>query len=81
MNLLRRLRKRGITAAEYADLLERQGGVCAICRDPNRALDIDHDHGDGLVRGLLCGPCNRGIGFMDDDAARLRAAIVYLEGA
>lgn len=37
-------------------LLSVQAPVCAIC---GRAAEvIDHDHGSGLVRGLLCRGCN-----------------------
>jgi hypothetical protein len=48
---------------EYAAMLERQHGVCAICGNPpkTRRLDIDHDHRTGAVRGLLCHRCNRGL--------------------
>lgn len=79
----------GITKSEYAALFAQQGGVCAICRQPERtshrkdgkpsALAVDHDHTTGEVRGLLCGSCNQGIGSLGDDAARLQAAILYLQ--
>lgn len=50
----------GITSAEYDALLKRQGGKCAICRARPRSirLAVDHDHGTGAVRGLLCSRCN-----------------------
>src|SRR5689334_21463066 len=32
---------------------------CALCRTESDRLLIDHDHTLGLVRGLLCGSCNR----------------------
>lgn len=82
------LRKYGLTVAEYDGLLVAQGGGCAICdsRDPRgRAkspyFHVDHDHGTGRVRGLLCAPCNTGLGSFGDDPARLRSAIAYLSEA
>lgn len=89
------LRAFGITLAEYDHLLDAQNGVCAICGNPpalalglrsrrqGRAvrprLVVDHDHETNEVRGLLCTPCNRGIGFLGDDPKRVRAALDYLE--
>lgn len=53
----------GITIEEYDRMLSEQDGLCAICRKPpiNRRLAVDHDHDTGLVRGLLCPPCNRAL--------------------
>lgn len=36
----------GITAEEYAAILEAQGGVCYICHKPpkSKRLAVDHDH-------------------------------------
>lgn len=50
----------GITGDDYATLLKRQGGKCAICRARPRSkrLAVDHDHKSGAVRGLLCSRCN-----------------------
>lgn len=84
-----RLHYYGITAAQYDAMLERQGGGCAICGEQctsGRRLAIDHDHtccpGDKTcgkcVRGLLCGPCNQGIGKLKDSPRLLIAAASYL---
>lgn len=76
----------GITAGEYDELLAAQGGGCAICGgiDPGNStrcaevLHVDHDHVTGVIRGLLCGPCNRALGQAGDDPDRLLAMAVYL---
>lgn len=77
--------KYGITPETYDEMLEAQGGVCAICRQPpdrgRMFLDVDHCHESGRVRGLLCSGCNRAIGLMGEDAERLRAAAAYVEAA
>ena len=79
------LKRYGLSLADYDRLLEQQAGGCAICggvtmwRGEGR-LSVDHDHETGEVRGLLCSPCNTGLGHFHDDAERLRRAIIYLEG-
>lgn len=74
----------GINDADYDTLFEAQGGKCAICGSADsgrkgQPLFVDHDHSTGKVRGLLCWPCNRGLGFLGDDAEGVRKALVYLE--
>ena len=74
-------RKFGITPETYNEMLEAQGGVCAICGRPPRdniSLHVDHEHGTGRVRGLLCFRCNNALGDFDDDPVLLRQAIEYL---
>jgi hypothetical protein len=77
-----RLRQQyGITAEAVATMLAAQNGRCAICPTDITAPTkhhVDHDHGTGAVRGLLCVSCNRGLGFFRDDARLLSAAISYL---
>lgn len=74
-------RKYGMTMAEYDALLERQGGVCAICGRPPRddiSLHVDHEHETGAIRGLLCFRCNNAVGDFDDDPVVLQRAGDYL---
>jgi hypothetical protein len=74
-----RLRSRHLLEHERDALLAAQDGRCAICRNADkRALSIDHAHGTGRVRGLLCRRCNLGLGCFGDDIAFLEAAITYL---
>jgi len=54
------------------------GHRCAICRRSARRLAVDHDHQTNVVRGLLCTPCNQGLGMFRDSVALLRGAIAYL---
>lgn len=78
----------GLRGVDVRDMLAMQDGKCAIClralifdsgvNDIN-ALHVDHCHSTGAVRGLLCGPCNRGLGLFNDDIAKLRKAADYLE--
>jgi len=86
------LKTYGITPEEYAALLVKQGGVCAICKEPPKTrnningkpgihrLCVDHDHVTGAVRGLLCHSCNVGLAQYSDRPDLLRAAASYIEG-
>jgi|SRR5271166_143719 len=72
----------GMSKEDYDDMLEGQGGVCAICKQvcsTGRALAVDHDHQTGIVRALLCRDCNIALGLMKDKPALLRTAANYLE--
>ena len=72
----------GLTADEYKELLVAQKGVCAIClRYPrSKRLAVDHHHGSGAVRGLLCKACNRDVlGHLRDDVGALLRAVSYIE--
>lgn len=74
------LNKYGITSEDYERMLAEQNGVCAICGGPPegsrwKQFHVDHCHTTGRVRGLLCGRCNRGMGYLcDDPEIALRAA-------
>jgi RNA polymerase subunit RPABC4/transcription elongation factor Spt4 len=72
-----------LTPDDYDAMLEKQGGVCAVCKggnDSNRwsRLVVDHDHENGKVRGLLCDTCNRAIGLMKDNPLLVFGAYRYL---
>jgi Autographiviridae endonuclease VII len=76
----------GISPEEYDHLLETQDGVCAICgaapfskRAAGRRLAVDHQHGTGEVRRLLCANCNRALGLFADSPEWLRRAADYVE--
>lgn len=78
--------KYGITPEIFAEMLEAQSGVCAICggtdlEQSRKHLSVDHDHITGAVRGLLCDRCNRGIGLFRDDPDALESAAAYLRKA
>ena len=79
-----RVKSYGMSLEQYDKLLAAQNGGCAICGSKeaktkrNGRFCIDHDHKTGELRGLLCAPCNRGIGLLADDPERLKAASDYL---
>jgi endogenous inhibitor of DNA gyrase (YacG/DUF329 family) len=79
----RRRRDYGIEPEQYEALLVAQNSVCAICKNNRsaRPLGVDHNHTTGAVRGLLCGPCNAGLGLFGDNPGWLLAAVSYLGAA
>jgi hypothetical protein len=52
----------GLTPEQYDEMLEAQGGVCAICGGisggKRKRLFVDHSHDTGAVRALICIRCN-----------------------
>lgn len=74
----RRLRY-GITEAQFLAMLDAQDNRCAICKTELAWPVVDHDHQTGRVRGVLCNPCNRGLGQFGDDVSRLESAAAYLK--
>lgn len=84
------LRKYGLTMEKYESLLADQGGKCAICRQPSPKYHVDHDHSccprklrscGKCVRGLLCSPCNTGLGHFKDNPIVVSVAAGYLAKA
>lgn len=82
-------RQYGLTMFDYMRMLEAQGGLCAICQQPEMLvfkktgevmnLAVDHCHKTGRVRGLLCRRCNQVLGRMEDNPEWLKRMIDYLE--
>ena len=86
------LRKYGLTAADWYLLLDRQGGVCAVCKKvpTTGRLCVDHYHVKGwkkmpearrklYVRGLLCFFCNRYYVGKSITIEKARNVVAYLE--
>lgn len=69
-----------LSLEDYNKILTDQNGVCAICLQPQKEkLHVDHCHTTNIVRGLLCGNCNRALGLMKDNIDFLSKAIKYLQ--
>lgn len=86
--LARTLERAGLSIDWY----DRQPKICGICKSPepgSKGWHIDHDHSccpagiragcANCIRGLLCNRCNLGLGHFEDDVARLKAAVRWLE--
>ncbi|WP_461056554.1 endonuclease VII domain-containing protein [Streptomyces pseudoechinosporeus] len=72
-------RKCGITEAERDEMIASQMGLCVICLKAP-AVQVDHCHKTGRVRGVLCFNCNSGLGLLRDDPEAMNRAADYLEG-
>ena len=74
--LKRLYRTYGLTTASYTAMFEKQQYKCAICEKEvtphTRLSHVDHDHETGKIRGILCHPCNIGLGFVEKDGGKFR---------
>lgn len=81
-----------INKEDFDKMFADQGKVCAICQSPDpggswNQWAIDHDHAccSGVkscgkcIRGILCIPCNHGLGSFRDSPTSLRTAADYLD--
>lgn len=83
-------KKYGLDETDFDRMFDEQGGKCKICgteilkvgssSEIVKIACIDHCHETGKVRGLLCRPCNTGLGNFKDNTSYLLGAIKYLEG-
>jgi len=75
-----RVRKYGITPAQYRQMLAAQDGRCKICAilfGDAKSRDgcvVDHDHDTGKIRALLCQTCNNILGWVEK-----RSGVDHLE--
>lgn len=78
-----------ISPERYREIKALQGGRCAICQvatGATRNLAVDHDHSccpgktscGRCVRGALCSPCNKMLGFGRDNPEFFQRAAEYL---
>jgi hypothetical protein len=73
------------TVGAVSSILAQQDGKCAICdlvlreRTGDRRACIDHDHGTGEIRGILCSNCNRALGLFKDNERTIGRALAYLQ--
>lgn len=85
-------RNYGLTLEEFYTIKGEQNGLCKICKRINDGYElcIDHDHVSNFkqlppeekkkhIRGLICSPCNKGLGNFRDNVESLLEAIQYLE--
>ena len=62
------------------NMCQAQNNCCKICNKPfeGQRPCVDHCHTSGVVRGLLCSYCNKGLGHFFDNTENLLNAIKYL---
>lgn len=71
-----------LSIEEIEKQIKKQNYACAICKD-EISLDkfgyhYDHCHNTLTLREILCPPCNKGLGFFDDDPYLLELAANYI---
>jgi hypothetical protein len=72
-------RSKGIVDLENALNLWKGPRKCYICGKTEGRFCVDHDHKNGLTRGLLCDDCNLGLGNFYDNMDILLKAVAYIE--
>lgn len=76
------MRKYKLSIETYNQMLKDQDNKCFICGykfgQKQGDIYVDHCHTTKVVRGLLCQPCNTGLGNFKDNKESLEQAIKYL---
>ena len=71
--------KYGITLEELNQMKEEQEHKCKICKkNKGSELVVDHHHASNTVRALICGHCNKILGFCKENTDILHNSIKYL---
>ena len=73
----------GLPDSGLLAIWEGQGRCCAVCREnlpsqDRHACHVDRDPATGIVRGLLCPKCSRGLGGLQGSQVLLMEAVKYL---
>ena len=79
-----------ITEGTLEQILIDQDHQCALCgtdQPGDKGWCVDHDHAccpgirscGACLRGIVCGPCNKGLGMFKDSTELLQMAIDYVE--
>jgi hypothetical protein len=67
----------GITLEDYNNMIGSQNNKCKICGlewDIAKGyFPVDHDHATGKVRGILCPPCNRALGWYEKRSKQIKS--------
>lgn len=70
------------TLEHFSLELQKCASKCSICdsdgSDHKKGLVVDHDHGTGLFRGILCAKCNTGLSCFKESGRLLSSASNYL---
>lgn len=69
----------GIPRGTAEVVLGAYGDSCGACGRSDLPLVVDHCHDSGEIRGLLCGPCNSGLGLFQDNIDAMLGAVAYLK--
>ena len=70
----------GLTLSDYRAMLQLQEHKCAICERSIKegTAYVDHDHGTGKIRGILCNHCNLAIGHLQESLKIAESVVFYL---
>ena len=72
----------GLSRMQFYELWESQNRACVICKNiilEEKKCHIDHSHKTGVVRGILCGTCNQGLGLFKENIDLLNSAVSYIK--
>lgn len=76
----------GVSPEQFQEMLNKQNGLCAICRKPEKRtrngkltmLAVDHCSAGGHVRALLCASCNTALGLLKHSVSMAERVLKYL---
>ena len=68
------IRYESLTPQEKRKLVDEEEHVCQICGRQKFLLEVDHNHQSGMVRGVLCGRCNKKV--RQNDSEEILAELV-----